>query len=181
MFEAAQQLIRAGNDVTRLVMLDPPDLYLFQLRRKINQVRKVLGLSEGQGRNAYHRIAEGIELWQTYGPLRFFIEFFKRIGAWIVKLFSFFVKLDGVDSSPNLDFHYYQLLADYEPQAYPVSAPAWILLREKETHRRPKQVRYWSHLIAQARFEIVPGTHLDFQSCMPEIAEVIRLALKKEA
>jgi amino acid adenylation domain-containing protein len=181
MFEAAQQLIRAGNDVTRLVMLDPPDLYLFQLRRKINQVRKVLGLSEGQGRNAYHRIAEGIELWQTYGPLRFFIEFFKRIGAWIVKLFGFFVKLDGVDSSPNLDFHYYQLLADYEPHPYPVSSPACILLRENETYRRPKQVRYWSHLIAQARFEIVPGTHLDFQSCMPEIAEVIRLALKKEA
>ena len=64
MYEVAQQLVIAGETVNLLVLLDPPDLYFFILRRRIMALGKMLGLSEGQGRTAYQRIAEGVEIWK---------------------------------------------------------------------------------------------------------------------
>ena len=62
-YEVAQQLSRAGESVKALVLLDPPDLYLFLLRRKIAQLGKLVGIPERQCRGAFQRIAEGIETW----------------------------------------------------------------------------------------------------------------------
>ena len=180
MYEAAQQLIRAGETVSALVLLDPPDLSLFDLRRRITGAGRLLGLSEKQGRKAYHRIAEGIEIWQSHGAGRFLTESCNRTFSWGIKGLKNLAKMEEVESGPNLNLHYYQLLADHEPQVY-LGKSAWIILREGESQRRPKQVSYWSNLIPKARFEIVPGTHLDFQSCMPEISEAIRISLSNTA
>ncbi len=180
MYEVAQQLIRSGETVSALVLLDPPDLYLFLLRRKITSLGKVLRLSESQGRNAYMRIAEGIEIWQAHGTLRLLSEFFKRVGRWSMKRFKLYFKLDEVESMPNLNNHYYQVMADYEPQPYGADS-VWIILREGESNRRPKQVRYWSGFIPDAQFEVVPGTHLELQSRMDEIVDVIKIAMNHTA
>ncbi len=176
-YEVAQQLIRSGESVSTLVMLDPPDLYFFLLRRKVTGMGRLLGLSERQGRNAYQRIAEGLEIWQAQGTFRLLGEFFNRGVIWIGKTYRNFFKKEKAPSAPNLNNLYYDVIADYEPQPYLGSDSVWIILREGESSHRPKQVSYWSGFISSPRFEIVPGTHLELQGSMNEIAQVISTAL----
>src|ERR1035441_3228902 len=85
MYEAAQQLIRAGETVAALVLLDPPDLYFFLLRRRITGLGRLVGLPVLTGRAAYQRIAEGIEIWQYYGLLRLLSDFWNRMIRWTLK------------------------------------------------------------------------------------------------
>jgi len=183
-YEVAQQLSRAGESVKALVLLDPPDLHLFHLRRKIAQLGKLVGLPERQCRGAFQRIAEGIETWYYYGILRLLNEFGSRLFHWILKLLKCLIdfgKTAQTPSSPNLNFHYYNVIADYEPQAYLGSKSAWIILREGEIQRHRRQISYWTGFIPDARFEVVLGTHLELRSNIEGIARIIQDALKTTA
>jgi amino acid adenylation domain-containing protein len=179
MYDVAQRLARAGETVKLLVLLDPPDLYFFVLRRRIMQIGKVLGMSEGQGRTVYQRIAEGVEIWRDQGALTFGKEFATRSVEWIERTYKGFFELPVEETRPNLNLHYYEALARYEPVPYQSSGEAWIILREGESARHPKQVSYWSRYITKARFEVVVGEHLEFKNSLNEISGVIAKALKK--
>ena len=184
-YEVAQQLIRAGETVATLVLLDPPDLYLFLLRRRVAEIGERFGLPEPRFRAQYQRIAEGIEVWQYYGAMRFFNDFFDRMFHWGVKMFKhFFASRKEVAAQPagtNLNFHYYEVMGRYQPKPYLGSKTAWIILREGEGDRCPRQFSYWNGFIPDARFEVVPGTHLELRSSMGEIAKIIKTALNEGA
>jgi amino acid adenylation domain-containing protein len=182
MYEVAQKLIRAGESVTSLVLLDPPDLYLFLLRRQITRLGKLVGLPERQCRFAYQRIAEAIETLHYYGTVHFLNEFSGRLFRWTSKNFK---RLVGngppTPSLPNLNFHYYEVMADYEPQANLGTKSVWIILRQGENQRRPQQISYWTGFIPDARFEVVLGTHLELKNNIGDISAIIRTALKETA
>ena len=185
-YEVAQQLIRAGESVSALVLLDPPDLYLFLVRRRIAEIGNIFGLPEPKLRPQYQRIAEGIEIWQYYGTLRLVKDFFDRIYHWGLKIFR--RSLDSRKEVPeqhaggiNLNFHYYEVMGRYEPKPYLGLKPVWIILREGESDRCPRQISYWNGFIFRSRYEIVPGTHLELRSSMGEIAGIIKTAMKGEA
>jgi amino acid adenylation domain-containing protein len=178
MFEAAHQLIRAGETVSSLVMLDPPDLSLFLSRRKISRIGKFFGLPEGEGRDTYHRIAEGVEIWQDHGTRRFLRDFWTRGLAWTAKIYrNFFQPPDPRSYSVTLETAYYEAMVRYECQVY--HWPTWIILREGESHRHPRQISYWSKCVPAAHYEVVPGTHLELTGNMDEIAAIIQKALAK--
>ncbi len=68
MYDAAQQLTRAGETVAALVLLDPPDLS-FRYWRRITRLGKLLGLPERRCQGAYVRMADALEVWQYQGAL----------------------------------------------------------------------------------------------------------------
>jgi amino acid adenylation domain-containing protein len=181
MYEVAQQLIRTGDTVATLVLLDPPDLYFFLLRRRITQFGKFIGLPDRQSKAAYQRIAEGIEVWQYHGFLRVVKDFWVRLGRWVIKKFRGIFEIPSATSAPNLNFHYYELLASYEPQPYLGSKSVWIILRQGENHRRAQQVSYWAGFISGPRFQVIPGTHLELKGSMKEITHIVQTALKHDA
>jgi len=178
-YEVAQQLVRAGEKIAMLVLLDPPDLYFFILRRRIMQIGKFLGLPERQCRHLYQRIAEGVEIWRDHGVRSFFKALWTRSIAWIVKIASRPFISRAESSRPNLNFHYYEALARYEPVAYRGASPVWIILRHEESERHPQQISYWSRFIIDPTFEVVAGTHLEFKSSIDEISQIIATALQK--
>jgi amino acid adenylation domain-containing protein len=177
MYEVAQQLIRAGESVKALVLLDPPDLYLFNLRRKITRIGKLVGLPERQCRFAYQRIAEAIEMQYHYGTLRLLSDFSKRLIVWVLKNLKRPFQTAPTASMPNLNFHYYEVMANYQPQPNLGSKSVWIILRQGESHRSPQQISYWSRFIPDARFEVVLGTHLELKNSIGGIAKIIKAAL----
>ncbi len=179
MYEVAQQLIRAGETVSVLVLLDPPDLFFFILRRRIMAIGKFLGLSEGQGRTVYQRIAEGVEIWREHGAFTFGQEVAIRTVRWAERKYKGFFALPVDDSKLNLNFHYYEALARYEPLSCVGSGKVYIILREGESFRHPKQKSYWSRYIAYPQFEVAPGNHLEFKGSVDEISRIIANALKK--
>ena len=182
MYEVAQQLIRAGETVTALVLLDPPDLYLFLLRRQITRLGKLVGLPERQCRFAYQQIAEAIETQHYYGTIPFLNEFSGRLFRWTIKNFKRLVgSVPPTPSRPNLNFHYYEVMADYEPQPNLGTKSVWIILRQGENQRRPQQISYWSGFIPDAHFEVVLGTHLELKNNIGDISAIIRTALKEAA
>jgi hypothetical protein len=182
MYEGAQQLIRAGETVSALVLLDPPDLYFFLLRQRIARLGKLIGLSDRHGRNTYQRIAEGIETWQHRGPLRLLSDFFNRIGHWTIKIFKPFFesqKTAPTPSMPNLNFHYYEVIASYKPQAYLGSKSVWIILRKEDSDLYARQISCWSRFILDARFEGISGTHVELKGSIGEIADIIKTAIEE--
>jgi amino acid adenylation domain-containing protein len=180
MYEVARQLIHAGEEVATLVLLDPPDLYLYLLRRKISRIGQLLELNERQCRAVYHRIAEGVDIWQNYGNMRLATELCRRLSAWTVKNLKRLSdkRRADVPSAPNLNFHYYEVMANYEPLPYLGSESVWVILREGEIVRRSRQFSYWSEFIPDAHFQVVPGTHLELKIHMGEIVDIIKTALK---
>jgi thioesterase domain-containing protein len=181
MYEVAQQLIRAGEAVAALVLLDPPDLYFFLLRRRITGLGRLVGLPERQGRAAYQRIAEGIEIWQYYGIKRLLGDFCSRLIRWTLKNLKRLFETASTPSMPDLTFHYYELLADYEPRAYLGSNTVWIILRQGESQRSSRQTSYWSGFIPDARFKIILGTHLEMKDSIGQIADIVKTALRQAA
>ena len=184
MYEAAQQLIRAGETVGALVLLDPPGLYLFLLRRRITGLGRLVGLPEPQCRAAFQRIAEGIVIWQYQGLLCLLSDFRDRFSSWTLKilrrLFAF-PKTAPTPSAPKLNFHYVEILANYEPQAYLGANPVWIILRQGE-RQRPEQISYWSGFIPDLHIEVIPGTHMELRTPhMGEVAKIIKTALSGAA
>jgi thioesterase domain-containing protein len=183
MYEVAQQLIRAGETVTALVLFDPPGFYSFRLRRRITGLGKLVGLPERQCRAAFQRIAEGIVIWQYQGTLRLLGEFWDRSISWTLKALKRpfeFQKTAPTPSTPRLNFHYVEIMADYEPEAYLGSKSIWIIFRQRES-QEPGQVSYWSAFIPEAHFEIIPGTHAELKNNMGQIADIIKTALRKAA
>ncbi|MCE0522525.1 MAG: amino acid adenylation domain-containing protein [Methylacidiphilales bacterium] len=179
-YEVARQLIRAGETVSALVLVDPPDLYLFFVRRKVAKMGKFLGLSEHQGRAVFQRIAEGIEIWRDQGPLHLVSEFWTRLGSWTLKNLKSVFDFNGAaptSSMPNLNFHYYEVLARYEPQGYPESRSVTVILRQGDSLRRSRQTGYWSEFIPEASFEAVPGTHMELAKNIGAITDIIKIAL----
>jgi hypothetical protein len=180
MYEVAQQLAAAGETVAALVLLDPPDLHFFILRRRINEVGRLFGIPEGKCRRIYQRIAEGIEIWQYDGFMRLMYDFWMRLWAWALKILRpifGFRKSGPLSPAPNLNFHYYELMASYEPKTYLGTQSAWIILRQGESDRCPRQMQYWSALTPDVHFEIIPGTHLELQGSIGEIANIVKKAL----
>jgi hypothetical protein len=82
---------------------------------------------------------------------------------------------------PNLNFHYYEVMADYEPEANLGTKSVWIILRQGENERRPEQISYWTDFIPDARFEVVLGTHLELKTNIGDISRIIETALKEAA
>lgn len=180
MYEAAQILTGMGETVAALVLLDPPDLYFFILRRRIHDIGKLVGMPEGKCRNIYQRIAEGIEIWHYGGFLQLVRDFWKRTVVWSLKMLKpifKFQKAEPVSNQPNLNFHYYEVMAAYEPKTYQGSKAVWIILRQGESDRCPRQMSYWSGFIPNVHFEVIPGTHLELQSSMGDISTIIKMAL----
>ena len=179
-YEVAQQLVRAGETVRAIILLDPPDLHLFLLRRRISGLGKFIGLPESQCRWAYQRIAEGVEIWYYYGARRFVTEFAIRFYQWTRKNLGRVMDSRhnaGVPPKPNVAFHYYELIADYEPQPYLGTTSADIILRQEEIHRNTRQIKYWRGFLPEARFELLLGSHLDLKSNVEDIARTIKVAL----
>lgn len=180
MYEVAQQLSRAGETVAALVLLDPPDLYFFLLRRKVSSFGRLIGLPDGKSRAIYQRIAEGIEVWQYYGFWQLVHDFWVRFfsyGARRVKALIEPKNGSASSDAPNLNFHYYEVMAGYEPKAFAGSKSVWVILRRGESERSPRQMTYWSGFIPDVHFEVIPGTHLELQTSMGEIAQIIGRAL----
>jgi thioesterase domain-containing protein len=180
MYEVAQILTGMGETVAALVLLDPPDLYFFILRRRIHNIGKLVGIPAGKCRNIYQRIAEGIEIWHYNGFLQLVSDFWKRTIVWSLKRLKPIFKFQGdepVSNQPNLNFHYYEVMAAYEPKTYQGSEAAWIILRRGEGDRSSRQVSYWSGFIPNVHFEVIPGTHLELQNTIGEIATIIKRAL----
>jgi amino acid adenylation domain-containing protein len=181
MYEVAQQLIRAGEIVMLLVLLDPPDLYFFLLRQKIARLGKLLGLSEHQGRNIYQRIAEGIEIWLEHGFRRLLSEFWSRLICWSGKIVKPLLKFQKIVPAPyqlNLNFHYYEVIAGYELQANLGSKSVCIILRQEDAKLCSRQMSCWSRFIPDARFEGISGTHVELKNSIREIADIIKTLLR---
>jgi hypothetical protein len=103
------------------------------------------------------------------------------LGRWVIKKFRGIFEIPSATSAPNLNFHYYELLASYEPQPYLGSKSVWIILRQGENHRRAQQVSYWAGFISGPRFQVIPGTHLELKGSMKEITHIVQTALKHDA
>ena len=190
-YETARQLITAGEKIGALVLFDPPDFYLFYVRKRITDIATRLGVPERLRRPIAQRLAEGIEMWKYHG---FFNGFVKsaciRLGRWIWKMLgrlaggrpavSAPAQQEDAAAPPDLDFFYYELIANYQPEVYPARSPVWVILREKEK-RRGQQVTDWKRLTPGARFEAVSGAHLDLQAGLPAIAQAIRISLNESA
>jgi len=182
MYEAAQQLIRAGETVSVLVLLDPPDLYFFLLRQRITRWGKLIGLSDRQGRNTYQRISEGMDIWQNHGSLRLLSEFWTRSMSWTLKTLKPLWESQNTaatSSKPNLNFHYYEVIASYEPQVYLGSKSAWIILRRGNSRLYTRQISCWSRFVPDAHFNSISGNYVELKSSMGEIAEIIKTSLTK--
>jgi thioesterase domain-containing protein len=173
MYEVAQQLARAGEQVEMLILLDPPSLYFYILRQHVMNVCQTLGLPEDQSRLMYQRIAEVVEIWRDHGALVFLKTYALRLFWRIARIFQ-----KPMATRPKLDFHYYEALAKYAPVPYLQKGRVMIILREKEKLRHPKQIQYWSSFIPEPRVEVVEGTHLEFKSSLEDISRVIREALE---
>jgi amino acid adenylation domain-containing protein len=178
MYEVAQQLRAAGETVAGLVMLDPPDFYLFLLRQQVTRIGSVFGLSEANARNLYQRIAEGIDIWKERGAIDLVGEFSRRTWRWIGRKMRLMSSAPA-DVTRDLTFHYYEAMAHYRPVSYPEGWPVWIILRRGESERHPRQFGYWVGLIPDMDFEVIAGSHLEVVSSMSEIARVIQKALQK--
>jgi amino acid adenylation domain-containing protein len=181
MYEVAQQLINSGETVIALVLLDPPDLYFVELRQKVMALGRRFGLKDSDSRSISHKIAEWIELYNAFGPMHFVSELFKKVRVKIPQYAARCVGTTDLEQSwnANLDLHYYVVIADYEPKLYRGLAGVHVILREGEDLYRPRQIKYWNNVIPNARFKIVSGTHLEFQSSLPEIGSFIQTVLKE--
>jgi amino acid adenylation domain-containing protein len=171
-YEAAQQLLRAGDKVASLVMLDPPDFYFFSLRRRIAGLGSTIGLPEDRWRPIYQRCAEGMEVWYNYGAPRLVWEFWKRLAQWIGRSARAVVSPRPAGEI-NLNFYYYDLMGGYEPKPFPAGHKVLCIQRADDTHRSPAQARFWGPLIPGVRFRMVPGSHMELKDCIGEIASVI--------
>jgi amino acid adenylation domain-containing protein len=181
MYEAAQQLIRAGDTVAMLVLLDPPDLDFFILRKKIMEVGKIIGMSEHQRGRLYERIVEAVEIWKDDGPLRLLKEIWNRSIRWTSKSITRPPEFQPAAHQTNLDFTYDEVLTRYEPADYKGSSAVWIILRHGESHRHPRQIGYWNQYVVNPRFEAVIGTHMEFKSSLDDISRIIIKAMHEVA
>ena len=181
-FEVAQQLTRAGETVAALVLLDPPELELLYWRR-IAALGKLLHLPERRFHGVTLRIADILEVWryQGTGPM------LREAGNAASRMFSKLSEAAGNRpqrpensslSLQDLTFHYYDLMAAYQPQANPSFKSAWLVLRRDDGHRPALQTGYWSRFIPNAHFESIGGTHLELSNNIGEIADAIKTALK---
>jgi len=180
-YEVAQQLSRAGETVAMLVLLDPPDLFFFILRRRIMRIGQFLHLPEGRSRRLYQRMAEGIGIWREEGAPGFMKAFWSRSVAWLVKITRQLFENRIESSRPNLNFHYYEAMGSYEPVAYLATGRVWIILRKGESAMHPQQISFWIRFIADPSFAVVSGTHLEFNTSVDEISGIINTALHKTA
>ena len=182
MYEVAQQLSKSGETVKALILLDPPDLYFLELRQKVMAIGKWFGVHESRSRNLSSRIAEWIELYNAFGATHFVSEFFKRLRIKIPQYVTYYLRPHGLgpsDKGPNIDLHYYVVIADYAPGQYQGRDGVEVILREGEARYRPRQMAYWGKLIPQVKFTVVSGTHLEFQESLAQIGRFIQTVLTK--
>jgi amino acid adenylation domain-containing protein len=175
MYEAAQQLIRAGETVATLVLLDPPDMF-FPLRGWLaGWLDKWAGWSERQSKADFGIFSETAfnykyqrgSIGRRNPHLRWPMKHLFRLGH-------------PPRIEPNLNRHYLALVTSHQPRPYLGTGPVSILLRKDEHYRHADQIRFWSRLIRDVRFDVVMGSHLDFRSSLGEIAGKIQDALEKK-
>jgi thioesterase domain-containing protein len=185
-FEVAQQLTRAGETVAALVLLDPPDLDLLYWRR-LTALGKLLHLPERRFHGVTLRIADTLEVWRYQGTATMLRELWSKAMRVIPKLMEKAGKrAPGAEAAASLTlqdltFHYYELMAAYQPRINSGFKSSWIILRRNDGHRPAMQTDYWRRFIPNARFESIGGTHLDLSNNIGEIADAIKTALKASA
>jgi amino acid adenylation domain-containing protein len=178
MYEVAQQLMRAGETVNALVLLDPPDLY-FLYWRKLTGLGRIFGLPERQCQGAYVRIADTLDVWKYQGTLAMIKDLWIKAVRVTMRKRSRSTDTNKAPSVQDMNIHYYELMANYGAQPYKGGTKsAWIILRHGEGHRTPEQISYWSRYIHDAHVEIIPGTHLELSKNIDDIAQIIRTALR---
>jgi amino acid adenylation domain-containing protein len=180
MYEAAQQLIRAGETVDVLILLDPPDLNFHHLRR-LTALGRLLGFSGEKYQDSFLRLASPFELWRQDGTPAMFV----RAVRWMMKRGLRLFKTESPEVTPPsylaaLNFHVYKTIAAYRPRAYPGSGTVRMILREGERHRAAGQLRYWKKFVPEVSSEFIPGTHLELSGNVKELAEVITKALNDQ-
>ena len=182
MYEAAQQLTESGETVAGLILLDPPDLKIFLLRQRLAKLGRFVGLSQGQGRNLFRRAAEGIKIWQQQGSWSLLDEVRNRSVWWTKKNLKRLRETKPEESNSavsELNLHYLEVIAAYEPQIYLSSEPVCIILRREDPQLQERQIECWSQFIPDPRFEGISGSHLELKSSIGEIAEIIKAVLNR--
>jgi thioesterase domain-containing protein/acyl carrier protein len=186
-YEVAQQLVRAGETVAALVLLDPPDLDLLYLR-KVIAIGNFLGLPERRLHGVYLRIANGLEVWKYYGLVAMLSDGWTESIRLVPRLVRLRQKNQAKPVEPaaslslqDLTYHYYELMSDYKPKANLNSKSTWIVLRQGDRNRSSQQTAYWSRFIPNTRIEFMSGNHLDLSTNVGEIAQIIRATLNPNA
>ncbi|MCE0524001.1 MAG: amino acid adenylation domain-containing protein [Methylacidiphilales bacterium] len=180
MYEGARQLIRDGEKVAALIMLDPPDLYFFLMRGKITGLARRAGLTGHRAQVVLHRIAELIVSWQYHASARFLLRKLReRLIDWIqgIKRFVKSEECPMTSSMLKLNFHYNEVIAGYELQPYPAAQPVWIILRQEDTKLCNQQIERWGKLVPDVRFEGISGTHVELKHSIEEIADIVKTAM----
>jgi amino acid adenylation domain-containing protein len=180
-YEVAQRLIRAGETVTTLVMLDPPDFYFPSLHRLIKSLGKMIGLGTQRRIIVADLIIKSIFRWKFQGIRPALTFAANRVIHFPLN------KLKQLTSGPqaaavappvfSIDFYYLGLIAAYPVQPYLGSGTVSILLRRAEGYRHPHQISFWRGVIPNVSFDVVVGTHDDLRATLVDVARVIRDAL----
>jgi thioesterase domain-containing protein len=181
MYEVAQRLLRSGETVATLIMLDPPDFCFPFLHREIEWVSRVLRLDSRRRIKLTDLVMESIFRWKSEGlasmagyigrrALRFPLNRLRRAPST--------PEQEPSGGGVNLNFHYVGLITAYNVLPYLGSNPVTMLLRRDDTFRHPRQMSCWRRLVPKVTFDVVVGTHLDFRSSLDDVARCIRQALE---
>jgi amino acid adenylation domain-containing protein len=178
MYEVAQRLIRDGEEVACLIVLDPPDFCFPPFARQIAFLVKTFGL--GPSRHVLlvfitDLVMEFVFRFRSHGifsaakylvdrAVQFVINAFRRASRAKEK------PKDGV----NLNFHYATLVTVYPVLPYGSKSPVTMLLRRAEEARYHHQIESWRKLVPTVRFEVVVGTHVDFLRSLDDVARSMR-------
>jgi amino acid adenylation domain-containing protein len=178
MYETAQRLIRAGETVATLVLLDPPDYYLPTVHQWMRHLVRMAGLNDRQRILCAGQFIDLVSHYKFDEPgslFRFMRD--KLVYFPLKKIKQLFLASPTAVPLKNLNRYYIGLLSAYAARPYSATEPVTILLRHAEQLRHPHQMSYWRRLIPQAEFAVVVGTHLDFKTSLGPIAQAIRAVL----
>ena len=179
MYEVAQRLIRDGETVATLVMLDPPDFCFPYLQRELEWVSRTFRLSSRRRILLADLVMETVYRGNSEGLGKALGYVAKRLIRYPFSRWRTARSSEGSSGAEgvNLNFYYLDLIMNYNVQPYPSSTPVTMLLRRADTFRHPHQMKSWRRLIPNVNFDIVVGTHLDFRASLGEMAERIQVAL----
>jgi amino acid adenylation domain-containing protein len=179
MYAVAQRLVRAGETVATLVMLDPPDFCFPHFKRELDWLCHALRLGSRRRILIEDLLTESVYRWKSEGAgsaARYVAGRLIRYPLMKLKGRSSAGRVSGSDAI-NLNFYYVGLIMAYDIKPYLGHGSVIMLLRRGDAFRHPDQTKAWRRPVPHAKFETVMGTHLDFRDSLPDIARCIRAAL----